>query len=55
MGGVLGGWHPAGTGSGDLPADQFGVCGGYVFYQRGAAGLLGAVYHHAVPAGCPVR
>lgn len=40
---------------GDLPADQFGVCGGNVFYQRSAAGLLGAVYHHALPAGCPVR
>lgn len=31
MGGVPGGWHPAGTGSGNLPADQFGVCGGNVF------------------------
>ena len=31
MGGVPGGWHPAGTGSGDLPADQFGVCGGQCF------------------------
>ena len=29
--GVLGGWHPSGTGSGDLPADQFGVCGGQCF------------------------
>ena len=29
--------------------------GAMFFYQRSAAGLLGAVYHHAVPAGCPVR
>ena len=43
MDGVPGGWHPSGTGFGDLPADQFGVCGGNVFYQRSAAGLLGAV------------